>query len=175
MIYMYLMGGSSTTCIIHPHYWQSIHMWMNWGRSMAQFPYQYSFFYPGHYLSHLPQLEPWQMDRSNCCAWRQASTQAETGTGTVCEAAAPTTAAAFIASRLLSHHHSWHTSCSLCRNCCLAYRPSSRSWTQSFHIICLHKRVCNHPWPCAYTKLHGQLMYVHKPYQSMLQQLQRMF
>ena len=92
---------------------------------MAQFPYQYSFFYPGHYLSHLPQLEPWQMDRSNCCAWRQASTQAETGTGTVCEAAAPTTAAAFIASRLLSHHHARHTSRGSCRSCCLAYYPSS--------------------------------------------------
>jgi len=57
---------------------------------MARFPYQYSFFYLEHYLSHLPLLEPWQMDRSSCCAWRRASTQAETGTGTVGEAAAGT-------------------------------------------------------------------------------------
>jgi len=48
------------------------------------------FFYPGHYLSHLLQLEPWQMDRSSCRAWRRASTWAETGTGTVGEAAAGT-------------------------------------------------------------------------------------
>jgi len=61
---------------------------------MAQFPYQYSFFfYPGHYLSHLPRLEPWQMDRSSCYTWRRASTRAETGTRTVGEAVARTTAA----------------------------------------------------------------------------------
>jgi len=60
---------------------------------MARFPYQYSFFYPGHYLSHLPRLEPWQIDRSSCRTWMQASTRAETGTGMVGEAAAPTTAA----------------------------------------------------------------------------------
>ena len=60
---------------------------------MVRFPYQYSFFYPRHYLCHLQQLEPWQMDRSSCRAWRRASTWAETGTGMVGEAAASTTAA----------------------------------------------------------------------------------
>ena len=68
-------------------------MSVEWGDPMARFPYQYSFFYPGHYPSHLPQPEPWQMDRSSCRAWRWASTRAETGTGMVGEAAAPTTAA----------------------------------------------------------------------------------
>jgi len=99
---------------------------------MAQFPYQYSFFLTGHYLSHLPQLEPWQMDRSSCRTWRRASTRAETGTGMVGEAAAgpqvkcgQAIATASIASRLLSHHHTWHTSRGSCRSCCLTYHPSS--------------------------------------------------
>ena len=35
-------------------------------------------FYQRHYLSYLPWLEPWQMDRSSCRAWRWASAQAET-------------------------------------------------------------------------------------------------
>ena len=78
-------------------------------------------FAAGHYLSHLPRPELWQIDRSSCCAWRQASTRAETGTGMVGEA----TAGCGQESRLLSHHHAWHTSRSSCRSCCLAYRPSS--------------------------------------------------
>ena len=57
---------------------------------------------------------------NGCRAWRRASTRAETGTGTVGEAAAAI-AAASIASRLLSHHHAWHTSRGSCRSCCLAY------------------------------------------------------
>jgi len=62
-------------------------------RHMARFPYQYSFFYPEHYLSRLPRLEPWQMDRSNCRAWRRASTRAKTGAVMVGQPAALTTAA----------------------------------------------------------------------------------
>jgi len=48
------------------------------------------FILPGTLPSHLLRQEPWQMDRSSCRAWRRASIQAETGTGTVGEAAAGT-------------------------------------------------------------------------------------
>jgi len=74
------------------------------------------FFYPGHYLSHLPQLEPWQMDRSSCRAWRLASTQAKTGTGMAGEAAAPTTAATGVPGVVVGQQ----PGCNRCRGNCLA-------------------------------------------------------
>jgi len=93
--------------------------------TMARFPYQYLFSYPRHYLSHLPRLEPWQMDRSSCCAWRQASTRAETGTGMVGEAAAPTTAATGVPGVVVEQQPE-HSRCrGSCQSCCLAYHPSS--------------------------------------------------
>ena len=99
---------------------------------MARFPYQYSFFYPRHYLSHLPRLQPWQMDKSSCRAWRRASTQAETGTGMVGEAAAPTTAATGVPGVVVGQQPGRNRCRGNCLatlyprpGCCLAYRPSS--------------------------------------------------
>ena len=74
------------------------------------------FFLPAHYLSHLLRLEPWQMDRSSCRAWRWASTRAETGTGMVGEAAAPTTAATGVPGVVVGQQ----PGCNRCRGNCLA-------------------------------------------------------
>jgi len=108
---------------------------------MARFPYRYSFFYPRHYRSHLPRLEPWQMHRSSCRAWRRASTRAETGTGMVGEAAAPTTAATGVPGVVVGQQPGRNRCRGNCLamatlypqlprhllrpGCCLAYRPSS--------------------------------------------------
>lgn len=80
----------STDCALPP--WSHL-FWGHNSLIMTWFPYQYLYFYPRHYLSHLSRLESQQLYKHSCRAWRQASTWAETGTGTVGEAAAPMTAA----------------------------------------------------------------------------------
>ena len=61
------------------------------------------------------------MDRSSCRAWRRASTRAETGTGMVREAAAPTTATTGVPGVVVGQQPGRLAT----PGRCLAYRPSS--------------------------------------------------
>lgn len=111
----------STDCAIPP--WSHL-FWGHNSLIMMWFPYQYYYFYPRHYLSYLQRLESQQMYKHSCRAWRQASTRAETGTGTVGEAAAPMTAATGVPGTVVGQQLVHNTCCSSHCGCCLAHCPS---------------------------------------------------